>query len=334
VLSYFFANLKEKISNTMGYVLGIDGGGTTTTCILMNDARQVLSRSEAGPSNYQSIGLDAAGNAIELAIAQCLSLPSLPSQISIKGFCLGLAGVGRSKDVKIMQNWVQKFYDRASQSVSVKWDFKPENIKIYSDSTIALVGGIGSEIGIVAIAGTGSQIFGQNKEGKTKRVGGWGYLLGDEGSGYNIAIGGLQAVLKSYDGRLEETKLTDAFKTHLNLSEIEGLISVVYRQGWSVKDIAALAPIVAETAQGGDRVAQRIIQEAIDQLIWATRVAINDLFLPDESLEIVLVGGVWQIVNFRASYQKAISAIVPSAHVILPRNEPAYGAALLALGNF
>ncbi|MGE5659030.1 MAG: N-acetylglucosamine kinase [Actinomycetota bacterium] len=313
----------------MTYVLGIDGGGTKTICLLMDQSSQILSRGEAGPSNYQTIGLEAAGHSIQSAIAAAVS-PLAGVELSITAIGLGLAGVGRPEDVEAVRNLVQQL--QLNRELPIKWSLQPDTIVISSDSIIALVGGTGRAEGIVVIAGTGSQIFGQNRQGKTKRVGGWGYLLGDEGSGYQIAIQGLQAVMRSYDGRLEPTTLTQAFQTGLNLKNTEELIPLIYRRGWGVKDIAALAPIVEQAAAEGDRIAQQIMTDAVAELVLAVKVTISALFHPDESLEIVTMGGVWQgATNFRGQFTEAMAAIAPLATVIWPKYEPAYGAGLLAL---
>lgn len=314
----------------MNYVLGIDGGGTKTTCFLMNDRKEVLSQGEAGPSNYQRMGLEQTGRAIQASISHCLlKISPLPHQV-ITGICLGLAGVGRTDEIKLLTQWAQK--NLPIHLTSLQWS-SPSHPLIYvcSDSLIALVAGIGHPVGIVTIAGTGSQIFGRNQNGQVKRVGGWGYLLGDEGSGYDLAIKALQAVLQSFDGRLPPTQLTSVILNHLGLQHPQELIPLIYRQEWGVTDIASLAPLVAEVAMSGDPIAQRILKESIWELVWATRIAIKFLFHPEEMVEIVTLGGIWKIAKIRQGFKQTIETVFPYAQVILPRYEPAYGAGLLAL---
>lgn len=302
-------------------VLGIDGGGTKTVCVLMDEAGQIWGRGQAGPSNYQTVGIEAAKTAIDTAITQAI-LNSGRENITIDGIGLGLAGVGRPEDVRVVQDWLQPIQSK----------FQPDAVVIESDSVIALAGGVGQGEGIVVIAGTGSQVFGKNSQGQTKRVGGWGYLLGDEGSGYHIAIQGLQAALKSYDGRIASTRLVEALQHHLGLETIEGLIEVVYRRGWAAKEIAALAPIIDQVAASGDQVATDIISAATAELVLATEVAIASLFEPQASFKIVTMGGVWQgMTHLRYQFIEEIYAIAPAAEVIWPRYEPAFGAGLLGL---
>jgi len=316
----------------MIHVLGIDGGGSKTVCVLMSADGKILGHGQAGPSNYQTIGIEAAKIAIISAIKQAVehSFLALEGFVPIQGISLGLAGVGRPEDIEVIRNLIQEI--ETHPELPIDWKLTPENIIINSDSVIALVGGLGHFVGIVVIAGTGSHIFGKNHQGISKRVGGWGYLLGDEGSGYDIAVQGLKATLRSYDGRLESTQLIQKFQDVLSLNSIEELIPVVYRQGWVVKDIASLAPIVDQVAAAGDAIAQTIIKNAANELALATEVAINHLFEPTESFEIVVMGGVWQgLANFRRQFEAEINAIAPLANIISPRHQPAYGAGLLAL---
>ena len=312
----------------MSYVFGIDGGGTKTICLLMNENKQILGRGEAGPSNYQTLGIETAKQSIQLAIEQAILSANIKvdRHFNIKAICLGLAGVGRPRDIEIVQFFVQ---DLQISKLS-----QPQNIVVCSDCTIALVGGIGHPSGIAVISGTGSIVFGQNRQGQTKRVGGWGYLLGDEGSGYDIAIRGLQAALKFYDGRGEYTTLAEKFQVYLGLKNLEELVEVVYRRGWGVREIAALSLIVDRAAAEGDRVADDIINCAVAELILATKTAISGLFNPTEDLEIVTIGGVWGgEANCRDRFEVGISSIAPNAKVFSPRHEPAFGAGLLALSK-
>lgn len=310
----------------MNYVLGIDGGGSKTVCILMQDTGEVLGRGEAGSSNYQNIGIQATLQSIESAIFAALNHINY---IRIQAICLGLAGVGRAADIEIVKALLPDL--QTSKLLPITWALQSSNIVICNDALIALVGGIGDNVGIVVAAGTGSIVFGRNHQGKTKRVGGWGYILGDEGSAYKIAVAGMQAALKAYDGREMSTSLVEAFKQHLNLASIEDLIEVIYRHGWGVKEIAALAPIVDLTAASGDEVANNIIESAVQDLVKATSTVIDAIFI-SAAFEIVTTGSVWQgSSKIHERFAGCIVAKFPSAKVIFPRNEPAYGAALLAL---
>ena len=322
---------KSKIQNSMSYVLGIDGGGSKTVCILMDQTGKVVSRAKAGASNYQTIGIEVTLKSIESAIyAAVVEALKFTNNIKIEAICLGLAGVGRPEDIEVVKSIVQELQN--SRLLPITWELPASNIVICNDALIALVGGVGYPVGIVVAAGTGSIIFGQNHNGDTKRVSGWGYILGDEGSAYKISVAGMQAALKAYDGREMSTSLIEEFKQHLDLVTIEDLIEVVYRQEWGVKEIAALAPIVDNAAASGDKVAQRIIDDAVKELIKATSTVIDAIFSKSERFKVVTIGSVWQGKSrIREKFATSIFTLFPSAKVIFPQNEPAYGAGLLAL---
>jgi N-acetylglucosamine kinase-like BadF-type ATPase len=315
----------------MSYVLGIDGGGSKTVCVLMDGDCQVLGCGYAGASNYQGVGIYAARDAIESAIcmAVCGGL-KFTEKITISAICLGLAGVGRPQDFEVVKNIVK--YLENSNLLPISWELEANNIVICNDALIALMGGVGNDVGIVVAAGTGSIVFGRNHQGVTKRVGGWGYILGDEGGAYRIAVAGMQAAMKSYDGREISTRLIEDFKQYLGLESIENLLEVVYRRGWGVKEIAALAPIVDKAAASGDELANHIISNAVQDLVKATFTVINTIFNTSDVLEIVTNGSVWLGKSkIRERFAQAILEKFSSVKIILPRFEPAYGAALLAL---
>lgn len=315
----------------MSYILGIDGGGSKTICILMDDTRQVLGRGEAGASNYQSIGIEASLKSIESAIYMAVNEAiKITNVINIEAICLGLAGVGRTGDIEVVKNLVKEL--QTSKLLLVNWELQPANIVISNDALIALVGGVGHPVGIVVAVGTGSIVFGQNPQGETKRVGGWGYILGDEGSAYKIAVTGMQAALKAYDGRDISTSLIDAFTQHLGLDSIEDLIEVIYRRGWGVKQIAALAPIVDLAAASGDEVANKIIDDAVQELVKATSTVIDAIFSLGSVVEVVTTGSIWRgRCKIHERFTVSITKKFPYVKVIFPRYEPAYGAGLLAL---
>ncbi len=302
----------------MVYVLGIDGGGSKTVCVLMSDRREILGRGEAGSSNYQSVGIEAAKYSIESAINKAITTTD---KIKIDAICLGLAGVGRAKDIEVVRKIIK--------DIPTISNINSQNIIISHDALIALVGGIGNDVGIVVAAGTGSIVFGRNHRGETKRVGGWGYILGDEGGAYKIAVAGMQAALKAYDGRGISTSLVKDFQNHLGLNNIEELIEIIYRKGLGVKEIAALAPIVDNAAVEGDEVANKIIDDAVNELVKATVTVIDEIFVEGDFFEIVTTGSVWK--SKCKMWERFVSCINTEINVVFPRFEAVYGAGLLGL---
>ncbi len=315
----------------MGYVLGIDGGGSKTVCVLMDGERRVLGCGYGGASNYQCVGVNAARDAIVSAIFMAVSGGlKFTGKITISAICLGLAGVGRPHDFEVVKSIVK--YLESCDLLPISWELQENNIVICNDALVALVGGVGDDVGIVVAAGTGSIVFGRNHQGVTKRVGGWGYILGDEGGAYKIAVAGMQAAMKSYDGREISTRLIEDFKQYLSLESIENLLEIVYRHGWGVKDVAALAPIVDNAAASGDEVANNIISDAVQDLVDATFTVVKAIFNTSDAFEIVTTGSVWLGKSkIRERFTQAILKNLSSVKIILPKSEPAYGAALLAL---
>lgn len=316
----------------MNCVLGIDGGGSNTICIIMEDTGKILGRGEAGASNYQTIGIAAAQKQIQSAIIRAaITALNYTDTINIIAICLGLAGVSRPEDIEVVKSIVSQLQS-SKYMMPITWILQPYNIVICHDALIALTGGIGDPVGIVVAAGSGSIIFGRNHQGESKRVGGWGYILGDEGSAYKIAVAGMQAALKAYDGCGISTSLVENFQQHLGLERIEKLVEVIYRKGWGVKEIAALAPIVDGAAVAGDKVANDIIDEAIKELVIATSTVIDSIFDSNQVVEVVTTGGIWLgKCGLRERFVNSIIHHYPLVKVIYPQNEPAYGAALLAL---
>jgi N-acetylglucosamine kinase len=311
----------------MSYVLGIDGGGSNTTCVLLDSKRQLLGRGEAGPSNYQTVGIAAT---LESILAAIQAAVTTTNDVKISAICLGLAGIGRKADAEVLRDTVDELQN--SKSLPITWDLQPANILICSDALVSLVGGIGGDVGIVVAVGTGSIVFGRNHQGQIKRIGGWGYILGDEGSAYKIATSGMQAALKYHDGLGMFTRLVEDFQQHLDLANIEDLVGVIYRQGWGVKEIASLAPIVDFAAADGDLVANQIIDHNIQELVAATSLVIPALFGSDPDIEVVTTGNVWwSKSNMFDRFATSLVKDHPSVKVIRPRHEPAYGAGLLAL---
>ena len=308
------------------YVLGIDGGGTKTVCVVMDEDSYVVSRGESGAANYHSVGEKKAFSSIEEAIKQAI-MPL--GKIEIRAIGFGLAGVSRPRDFQVVQGWIDKL--SKSDSLNLLWG-KCSNYIVHHDAYTALVGGIGKAEGIVVNAGTGTIIFGCNHQGKTKRVGGWGYLLGDRASGYGIALKGMQAALKAHDGLGDSTSLLQDFPSHLGLESIQDLVEAIYQQKWSASKIAALAPLVDAAAVRGDQIAEKILTEAIAELVQGTKIVSKNLFVDYQKVEIVTTGSVWKCAYpFRQQFESSLSKFFPNAQVISPRNEPAYGSAWLAL---
>lgn len=311
----------------MRCVLGIDAGATRTTCVALDSAGHTLCRREADASYHQNLGIESALGSVRRVIADALEIVD---RYEVEAVCLGLAEADRPEDIRMLNSLLPTII---LDSFPPNTQFLPGfAVVACDDSLIALIGGTGKSIGVVVVTGTGSIAFGRNRKGETKRVGGWGSVLGDEGSAYDIAIRGLQAAMRSYDGRLRSTILKERFMQHFRIKNMEDLVEVVYQRRLQVKEIAKLAPIVDKAAAEGDLVSVGIMQLSVKELTLATSTVIDSIFCNSETFEIVTVGSVWNgSSRIRDAFKEAIIALKPSARVISPRHEPAYGAGLLAL---
>ena len=296
------------------YIIGIDGGGTKTVGILTTETGQHLAQVQSGPTNYHVVG-EAQTQAVLENVVEDLCKKAGVSRTSSIRFCLGMAGLGRAADREVI--------GRICDELGISKD------RILThDAHIALVGGAGKQEGVIIISGTGAIAYGINAQGKEARASGWGYLIGDEGSGYDIAIKGLQAVARAADGRDAPTQLTDRILNRLGLNAPSELIRWVYAE--SRDAIARLAAVVFDAAEANDPVAERIINSAADELVCAARSVIEQLGFVNR-FDVVLSGG--NLVHqplFADRIRHRFAKIQPEAVVILPKREPAYGAVLLA----
>ena len=296
------------------YIIGIDGGGTKTVGILTTETGQHLAQVQSGPANYHVVGETQTQAVLEAVVGKLCEKAGV-SRTSPIQFCLGMAGLGRVADRKVI--------GRTCDELGIR-----EDRILTHDAHIALIGGTEKQEGVIVISGTGAIVYGIDADGREARASGWGYLLGDEGSGYDIAMRGLRAVARAADGRSHPTELTHRILNRLELNEPNALIRWVHAA--SRDAIARLAEIVFDTARTADRVAERIVDDAADELVCAAGSVIEQLeFI--EPFDVVLSGGnlIHQPV-FADRLRRQLTEIQPEASVLLPKHEPAYGAVLLA----
>jgi N-acetylglucosamine kinase-like BadF-type ATPase len=262
--------------------LAIDGGGTQTVALVAAKKSEspdwtIVGRGESGPSNIQAVGMPTALNALNEAVAGAFAAAGL-ERIPVAGACLGMAGAGRLRDQTLIQDWARRI------NLATK-------IKITTDADILLAAGTPDGWGLAIIAGTGSMVYAGMPDGRTARGGGWGYLLGDEGSGYNLVIAGLQAVARADDDRGPPTRLTKALLTKMGLQNPPELIPTIYQGGWDRAALAGLAPVVLEAAETGDPVAESIVGNEARLLAETAAAVTRKLGLENTPLPVALTGG-------------------------------------------
>ena len=243
----------------MGYVVGIDGGGTKTTCVFQHIEDQTKYELTGEGTNPHVAGFPGATAAILALLLSGMKKFHITPK-NIKAFCCGLAGVGRKdEEEKVLKELAFALSQIGMGHV---------NVSIYSDTYIALRGALNpdDEEGIIVIAGTGSCALGQSKSGKRYKAGGFGHLLGDEGSGYDIALQALRYITRSHDQRESPTLLTSNLLKELGLTRVEELIGFVYDANTKKQHIAQLAKVVQQVAKKGDQVAEIILRNAAFEL--------------------------------------------------------------------
>ncbi|HUT93125.1 MAG TPA: BadF/BadG/BcrA/BcrD ATPase family protein [Thermoguttaceae bacterium] len=263
-------------------VLGIDGGATKTVAWLALRSGEgepsIVGRGTAGPANPQAIGFDEALQNLDQAIAAAFEDAGV-NPGTLAAAVLALAGWDREQNRQVLRRWADQ---RRLAS----------RLRMVHDALPVLVAGSPEGWGVALISGTGSFAFGQTPDGRSTRAGGWGYLFGDEGSGYAIALAGLRAAAKSADGRAPATQLVDALLRRLDLRESPELIPAVYRFAEDRARIASLADVVTQAADQGDAQARAILDEATGELADMVAAVARRLGFSGGTFPLALTGGV------------------------------------------
>jgi glucosamine kinase len=202
--------------------LGIDGGGSKTAFLLVDEYYNEVCHLESGPSNWLSVGAEAAKEAISQGISRLTEIPDI--------VCAGFAGAARPDSAA--------FYKQVLQSL-----IPGAQIIIESDAFIASIGAIGIDPGILLIAGTGSIVIGRDKNRNMFRVGGWGPYFGDEGSGFWIGREAVSAALRSLDLQAS-MEFANRIANRLGLKSIPEVVTAWASAKIGVPDIAGLFPEV------------------------------------------------------------------------------------------
>ena len=231
--------------------------------------------------------------------------------------CLALAGAGRRPERMAI----------AAMARSRGW---AQLVKVVSDAQGALTGAHGGGPGLIAISGTGSIVLGRDESGREARAGGWGPLLGDEGSGYSIGLEALRAILRAQDGWGDKTLLAGELKKALGLANWDQLVQKVYRREIDREHISALCPLVFATARRGDGAARNIIAEAGSALGSQVSAVVRRLRLRG-AVALSCTGGVFKAREMLwPSMQRVVRGEVEMLRLTKPLLPPVLGAVLIA----
>jgi len=297
----------------MVYWMGIDGGGSNLRVALTTDDLTLLAQVQGETANPSAIGYELASTRIRSAIRAVITQAALtPADITDVG--IGIAGASATHSA----SWLREVVSAILPDVTVV---------LSSDAEIALLGALGERKGVLVLAGTGSVAFGVNASGQSLHVGGWGYLLGDEGSAYWIAKKALQALMRAADGRdvsLEDwgEQLLLTFGVH---TETELALRLYHSDQPYTRQIAQLAPLVLEAAAEGVSMAVQIVENAAHELALLCRTVSYRLQM--ENPRIAFAGGLLENDNFLSD---RLCRLLGLAERPIPLYPPVIGAVLLA----
>ncbi|NMB24846.1 MAG: hypothetical protein GX986_04870 [Firmicutes bacterium] len=298
-------------------ILGIDGGGTSTLCVAANLSGEVLGIGVGGPSNHQVVPLEHTTEALLRSIGDSLQGYDPNQVVSI---CGGMAGIDWPGSEKPIVELFRSLFPKAV-------------VTAVPDVVIAFHSVIKKLPGIIVISGTGAMGYGEDISGKEYRSSGWGYLLGDEGSGYDIGQKGLKAATQAFDGRGPETRLADYACDCYDISDLRDLLDIVYSQGtWSPNRTGEFGPYVVKAAYEGDAVSSDILNGAGKDLAKTALSILHQMDALEEAITIGQIGGVFANAGplLHDAFRAELATEAPRAQIISGESHPVLGALIMA----
>lgn len=290
----------------MQFFLGVDGGQSSTTALIGDAEGRVIGIGTGGPCNHVGAaeGRSKFTNAIQSCVAAACAEAQLDaSTVRFESACLGFSGGPEDKE-------------------SILYEILSTNrMLVTHDALIALSGATAGEPGIIVIAGTGSIAFGRNRDGHIARAGGWGYVFGDQGGGFDLARQALRSALRMEEGWGDPTSLRDSLLAATGARDANHLLHRFYTTEFPRPRIAALSKLVDQAAEAGDRVAEELLVHAADELAGLARATRQIL---REDLSVAYIGGVFRSQTLLSAFRNRI------APVHAPIYAPAAGALIEA----
>jgi N-acetylglucosamine kinase-like BadF-type ATPase len=297
----------------MRHVLGIDAGGTKTRALLADETGRVVAGARGSGANLRTHGeLE-----VEKVLHAVVETAEAEGGVRAEALALGMAGADRPADDAVLREILRRI------------GFK-SRVVVTNDARIAFVAGSALRVGIALVCGTGSIAWGENARGEIARAGGWGWHLGDEGSGFWIGERAIREVLRASDGRGPATALDERLFGHFAIEKPQDILSAIYDGEYPRHKVAMFAVRVAEAAASGDAVAGQILASAAEELALAARSVIARLALESGPYDVVLSGGTFSALP---GLEEAVRVKLarPPARVHRLADEPAMGAVRLAL---
>ncbi len=302
------------------WIFGIDGGGTSTRLRVESLERELLYQAEGPSLNPRSVGWNGSFKTLEGLFSAMYAATGLDADDCVSGFA-GVAGIDRNEDTGAMRSIIRDAADLGLDT----------DVEVRNDSIPALAGAFGELRGILLIAGTGSIAVGSDGAGRIIRSGGWGHILGDEGSAYWVGLRALNAATRFHDRRSPQTDLLGRALAYFGEKEPFSLIPAVY-ENFDKAKVAAFARIVAEERDRGDEVAEQIFKDAAEELALLAISIANRLGQVQSGGRVAFSGGflannerLWHDTEAR------ILSALPRYLVVSPEADAVNGACLLAL---
>jgi N-acetylglucosamine kinase-like BadF-type ATPase len=301
-------------------VIGVDGGGTKTTGVLLvQGSRRILAQARRGSTNFHAVGETAAAACLTGLIETLIDMAGV-DHAYVCAVGLGMSGVSTDADRRLVQGWVAAVLPDIPAIVE-------------NDAVVALAAATDGELfGLTIVSGTGMIVLGVNGAGQRQTAGGWGPLIGEPGGGFALGAAVLKAVADAEDGVGAPTRLTPTLLNHLGLSEPREMIEWVYRD-YTWARFATLAPLVVQCAQQGDAVSNQILDAAAGAILYAAQAVARRLGLEGALFPCVFAGGNLTPGPLADRLAAGLKTHLPTAQVTRMHTTPALGAALLAIAG-
>jgi N-acetylglucosamine kinase-like BadF-type ATPase len=295
------------------FYLGIDAGGTKCELMITDANLKKIFESKFNSLHYSVVGAKVIAEKFSALIKNALKKNKLVIK-NCKGICIGLAGAREDAD----RNSLKREFSKR---------LKFDKIKIETDTMTGLYGAFNGADGLILISGTGSVLFGKSGN-KIYRIGGWGRILGDEGSGYWIGLQALKHIVKEYDllNIKPRTPLAKTIKKEHRLTE-KNIVEQVFHGNFSIQNVA---PLVLKLAGKKDKICLKIINEAIDGLLYHLETFLK-VSRRKKSIDVAFIGSIIETNNLLSKkFRNKIKKELPLINVVKKKNPPVYGAIILA----
>lgn len=291
-------------------LIGVDGGGTHSRLAACDEKGNIVAHAECGGINYNAVGMYAAREALASGVDSILDAAGADWYDYL---AVGMSALdGEATESELLQFCGDSF--------------ESSRTYLHSDAHMTLLGATAGGAGIVLISGTGAMGAAIDEAGREYAAGGWGYLLNDEGSGFDIGSRAVRAAIRASEGG-EQTLLLDMVTEWFGVEKLRDIIPVIYSEGFKPSQLASAARLADMAAENGDGVALKILDEAAESMAFVA----NSLLSRTGDLPIYTYGGVFEhSATYNRRFAGHISRLRPGVSIAKPKLRPEYGALISA----